>query len=70
MFLRLRRILVLTFVGIGSATHAHSDDPRAGAAAFRQAIDAVMQGIPLEKYVEDHKELGRALGTWESSKIL
>ncbi len=57
-------------VGVGGAMHAHPDGPRAGATAFRQAIDAVMQGIPLEKYAEDHKELGRALGTWESSKIL
>ncbi|MHA1580519.1 MAG: RuBisCO large subunit C-terminal-like domain-containing protein [Candidatus Freyarchaeota archaeon] len=57
-------------VGVGGAMHAHPDGPRAGATAFRQAIDATMQGIPLEKYAEDHKELGRALGTWKSSKIL
>jgi ribulose 1,5-bisphosphate carboxylase large subunit-like protein len=29
-----------------------------------------MQGIPLEKYAEEHKELGRALGTWKTSKIV
>ncbi len=57
-------------VGVGGAIHAHPDGPRAGATSFRQAIDASMQGIPLEKYAQDHKELGRALGTWKTSKTV
>ncbi len=57
-------------VGVGGAMHAHPDGPRAGAISFRQAIDAAMKGIPLEKYAEDHKELGRALGTWKTSKLV
>ena len=57
-------------VGVGGGIHAHPDGPRAGAMAFRQAIDASVQGIPLEKYAQDHKELGRAMGTWKTSKTV
>lgn len=45
----------------GPAFHAHPDDPAAGARAFRQAIDAVMQGIKVADYAEEHEELKTAL---------
>jgi len=42
----------------------HPDGPRAGAAAVRQAIEAVLKGIPLEEYAKEHRELARALEKW------
>ncbi|MBD3228327.1 MAG: ribulose 1,5-bisphosphate carboxylase [Candidatus Lokiarchaeota archaeon] len=55
-------------IGSGGGIHAHPDGPEAGAKAFRQAIDATMQGIKLREYGKDHKELGRSLGVWKPGK--
>ncbi|MHA1741233.1 MAG: RuBisCO large subunit C-terminal-like domain-containing protein [Candidatus Thorarchaeota archaeon] len=55
-------------IGSGGAIHAHPDGPRAGAIAFRQAIDAKMQGIPVGKYAKEHEELKRALDAWGSGR--
>ena len=52
-------------IGSGGGIHAHPQGPTAGTKAFRQAIDAVLNGIPLEQYSEEHEELGVALGTWK-----
>jgi len=49
---------------LGGGTLGHPDGPGAGARAVRQAIDAIMQGIPLEEYAKTHKELARALEKW------
>ena len=51
-------------IGSGGGVHAHPMGPAAGARAFRQAIDATMQGIPLEEYAKDHQELAVAMGIW------
>ncbi len=41
-------------VAPGGGIHAHPDGPAAGARAFRQAIDAAMQGYTdLRKYAEE-----------------
>ncbi|MHA1376817.1 MAG: RuBisCO large subunit C-terminal-like domain-containing protein [Candidatus Helarchaeota archaeon] len=56
-------------IGSGGGIHAHPDGPRAGAIAFRQAIDATMQGIALNKYAKDHKELAVSMGLWSGGKI-
>jgi len=32
--------------------------------AMRQAVDAFMEGIPLEEYARQHYELERALKKW------
>ncbi|ASJ01245.1 type III ribulose-bisphosphate carboxylase [Thermococcus gorgonarius] len=49
---------------LGGGTMGHPDGPKAGAMAVRQAIDAIMQGIPLDEYAKTHKELARALEKW------
>ncbi len=54
-------------IGSGGGIHAHPMGPTAGAKAFRQAIDATMQGIPIQEYAKDHQELGVALGLWEGA---
>ena len=51
-------------IGSGGGIHAHPQGPIAGAKAFRQAIDAVMQGISLEEYGKDHPELEVAHRQW------
>jgi 2,3-diketo-5-methylthiopentyl-1-phosphate enolase len=55
-------------IGSGGGIHSHPDGPIAGAKAFRQAIDAVMQGIKVKDYAKDHEELGKALGLWGTGK--
>jgi len=51
-------------IGSGGGIHAHPQGPIAGGKAFRQAIDAAMQGIPLSEYAKDHEELDVALKQW------
>ncbi|MBW2091989.1 MAG: ribulose 1,5-bisphosphate carboxylase [Deltaproteobacteria bacterium] len=51
-------------IGSGGGVHAHPQGPVGGARALRQAIDAAIQGIPLEEYAKEHEELGVALGLW------
>lgn len=51
-------------IGSGGGIHAHPQGPIAGGKAFRQAIDAVMQGISLEEYAKDHPELDVVLKLW------
>jgi len=51
-------------IGSGGGIHAHPMGPAAGARAFRQAIDATMQGIPVGEYAKEHEELAAALGIW------
>jgi ribulose-bisphosphate carboxylase large chain len=48
----------------GGGIHGHPDGTAAGAQAMRQAVDAVMKQISLEKYASDHIELARALQKW------
>lgn len=57
-------------IGSGAGIHAHPDGPRAGAIAFRQAIDAKMQGIPVSRYAkeEGHEELKKAMEAWGSKR--
>ncbi len=57
-------------IGSGAGIHAHPDGPRAGAIAFRQAIDAKMHGVPVSRYAkeEGHEELKRAMEAWGSKR--
>jgi ribulose-bisphosphate carboxylase large chain len=48
----------------GGGIHGHPDGTIAGAKAMRQAVDAAMKKIPVEKYSIEHKELARALEKW------
>ena len=45
----------------GGGVHGHPEGTRAGARAMRQALEAKMQGIPLEEYAKEHMELKKAL---------
>ncbi len=51
-------------IGSGGGIHAHPQGPIAGGKAFRQAIDATMQGIPLKEYAKDYPELDVVIKQW------
>jgi len=51
-------------IGSGGGIHAHPDGPVAGAKAFRQAIQATMEGRSLKEAAEEYPELKVALETW------
>lgn len=51
-------------IGSGGGIHAHPQGPIAGARAFRQAIQATLQGRPLEEAALEHPELKAALEAW------
>lgn len=48
----------------GGGIHGHPEGSTVGAIAMRQAVDAVLEGVSLDKYSEDHEELAKALETW------
>jgi len=51
-------------IGSGGGIHAHPQGPTAGAKAFRQAIQATMQGQSLDDAAKENPELQAALDTW------
>jgi len=50
----------------GGGIHGHREGTISGARAMRQAVDAAIQGIPLNEYAKDHKELEISLKDWTS----
>ncbi len=61
---------VMTFFGqdviiqAGGGIHGHSEGTAAGAKAMRQAVDAVIDAVDLDKYARSHAELASALKIW------
>ena len=51
-------------VGVGGGVHGHKMGATAGAKSVRQAIDAMMNDIPLEEAAKRHKELAVAIDSW------
>lgn len=51
-------------IGSGGGIHAHPQGPVAGGKAFRQAIDAAMQGISLAEHAKENPELDVVLKQW------
>ncbi len=54
----------------GGGIHGHPDGTEAGARAMRQAVDAFMDGIPVEEYAKNHYELEQALRKWGVTPVL
>lgn len=48
----------------GGGCHGHPDGTQAGAKAIRQAVDAVMEGTPLDEYAKRKRELDKAINKW------
>jgi 2,3-diketo-5-methylthiopentyl-1-phosphate enolase len=51
-------------IGGGGAISGHPMGATAGAKALRQAVDAVLNDIPLEEYAKDKPELKAAIEAW------
>jgi 2,3-diketo-5-methylthiopentyl-1-phosphate enolase len=56
-------------IGAGGAIHGHPMGPTAGGRAFRQAVDAVINNIPIEEAAEQFPELKTALKVWGVVKV-
>jgi ribulose-bisphosphate carboxylase large chain len=50
----------------GGGIHGHPEGTVAGARAMRQAVDATLESISLEKYAETHREIAIALQHWKA----
>ncbi len=48
----------------GGGIHGHPFGTEAGAKAMRQAVDAIMEKIPVKEYAKTHVELEEALKKW------
>lgn len=53
-----------TVIQAGGGIHGHPDGTVKGAKALRQAVDAAVNGVPLDEYAKTHVELGKALTKW------
>lgn len=53
-----------SIINAGGGVHGHPAGATGGGLAFRQAIEAVLAGIPLIEAAEQHKELETALKLW------
>lgn len=49
----------------GGGIHGHPNGSYQGAAAMRQAVDAVIEGFSLKEYSNNHPELEKALMKWQ-----
>lgn len=55
-------------VNAGGGIHGHPLGTAAGGRAFRQAIDAVVKGVPLQEAATQHEELRIAIEKWGSKE--
>lgn len=51
-------------LGAGAGVHAHPQGTTAGSRAFRQAVDALMEGVSVEEASKTKPELRAAVDAW------
>ncbi|MDP4169160.1 MAG: 2,3-diketo-5-methylthiopentyl-1-phosphate enolase [Bacillota bacterium] len=56
-------------INAGGGVHGHPDGARGGGLAFRQAIDAKLNGIPLSQAALEGTELRKALELWGNAEV-
>lgn len=56
-------------LGVGGAIQGHPDGAAGGGRAMRQAIEAVVTGVPLAEQARMHPELKRALDAWDNPPL-
>jgi len=56
-------------IAAGGAVHAHPWGSRAGAKAFRQAIEATLKGVSLEEYAKEASELRAAIEAYKKGAL-
>ncbi|MEM4714349.1 MAG: RuBisCO large subunit C-terminal-like domain-containing protein [Candidatus Nanoarchaeia archaeon] len=54
---------------VGGGVHGHPDGSGAGAKAFRDAVDAFLEGMTLEEKAKKSPELAKALKLWGKQRI-
>ena len=72
LYPRLVPALMETFgndlvIQAGGGIHGHKNGTFAGAKAMREAVQATLDGKPLEEYASTHRELGVALKIWKTN---
>ena len=60
----IKKLGIDLVINAGGGIHGHPRGTRAGAAAMRQAVDAVMKDLSLKEYAKTHEELRLALEKW------
>lgn len=53
-----------TNIQAGAGVHGHAGGTFAGAKSMKQAVDAVVAGVPAPKYAKTHPELAQAIRQW------
>ena len=53
-----------SIINAGGGVHGHPAGATGGGLAFRQAVSAVLEGIPLEQAAKQHSELKTAIELW------
>lgn len=53
-----------SIINAGGGVHGHPEGAKGGGKAFRQAVDAVLEGVGLEEKAWSHHELAKALKLW------
>ncbi|AZB42530.1 2,3-diketo-5-methylthiopentyl-1-phosphate enolase [Bacillus sp. FJAT-42376] len=53
-----------SIINAGGGIHGHPNGAKGGAAAFRSAVDAVLEGIPLDEKAKTDEHLRKALELW------
>ena len=53
----------------GGGIHGHPKGTFEGAMAARQAVNSVMNGVPIEEYAIFHPQLKKAIDLWGYAKI-
>ncbi|WP_421385095.1 2,3-diketo-5-methylthiopentyl-1-phosphate enolase [Bacillus salacetis] len=56
-------------INAGGGVHGHPLGAAGGGKAFNQAINAVVNGIPLSEAAKEHQELQQALNLWGLSEV-
>jgi ribulose-bisphosphate carboxylase large chain len=64
----IRRLGTDVIINSGGGVWGHPMGPAAGAKAMVQAVDAALEGIPLNRYAKSHPELHAALTKWGALK--
>lgn len=67
--LLIRDFGIDSVINAGGGVHGHPDGARGGGLAFRQAIEANLQGKTLAEAAESYSELNKALQLWGSAEV-
>ncbi|MEH7436547.1 2,3-diketo-5-methylthiopentyl-1-phosphate enolase [Neobacillus drentensis] len=67
--LLIRDFGIDSVINAGGGVHGHPNGARGGGLAFRQAVDAILQGNTLSVGAEQYPELKKALQLWGNAEV-